>query len=248
MSQLENKNNIGYSCLEWLWVAGAILIYGSSLILPVRLLIFLNTSYGLYVCFFFVPVGLYIFLAVLMLITGILNKLFPRIQEGTYPLLNRKEVTNWIIHTGIHNYILVPGFYNLIRSNPFLRRLYYKLFGAVIHPSALISYDVSLIDPYLVEIGEGTKIGRWAKLLGHIADEKQFVLGKIKIGKHVLIGGECIIGPGVTIGDGSVVNGRSSVLPFTQIPTGEMWAGTPARFRKKLNSDVEKLCKKENLI
>lgn len=233
MLKTSNRESFSYACLEWLWVIGAVLVYGSSLILPARLFVIILDNYGLGLSMFFMPLGVYLFLAVLILILGILHNLFPQVKEGKYPLKRSREVTIWTIQAGINNFVTVPGFNNLIRSNPLLRRLYYKLIGAKIHTSALISYDVSIIDPFLVEIDEGVKIGRWAKLLGHIADEKHFTFGKIKIEKNVLVGGECIIGPGVVIGEGSVITGRSSVLPYTVIPSGEMWAGTPARFRKK---------------
>ncbi len=139
----------------------------------------------------------------------------------------------WMLHAGIHNYIRIPGLIKIIHANPILRRFYYTLSGAKIHKSVIISYDASLLDPFFIEIGEDSKIGEWSKVSGHIADEKRFIFGKVKIGKRVLVGAECSIAPGVEIGDDSMIMAYSRVLPGTIIPPGELWGGTPARFKKK---------------
>lgn len=55
----------------------------------------------------------------------------------------------------------------------------------------------------------------------------------IIIGKRVFIGGHSIILKGVTIGDDSVIGAGSVVTK--NIPSGEVWAGNPAKFLKKVN-------------
>ena len=54
----------------------------------------------------------------------------------------------------------------------------------------------------------------------------------IVIKDHVLIGAKSIILKGVTIGEGSVIGAGSVVMK--DIPSGECWAGNPARFIKKI--------------
>ncbi len=54
----------------------------------------------------------------------------------------------------------------------------------------------------------------------------------IKIGRNVFIGGGSIITKGVTIGDESVIGAGSVVT--RDIPEGEVWAGNPARFLRKV--------------
>jgi acetyltransferase-like isoleucine patch superfamily enzyme len=239
MAKYETNKSIVYLILEWVWVLFALIIYGASLIVPVIIFTAIFHSLGLVISVLFLPAGVYIFLGFLILFTGLLHKLISPVKEGVYPLGRCKEVTNWLIHAGILNFISVPGFQNLIRSNPLLRRFYHLLNGAKIHPSALISYDACIVDPFLIEIGEGTKIGRWAKLAGHYSDENSFIFKKIIIGKNVLIGADCMIGPGVNIGDYSVVYAKSNVFPNTVIPSGEVWSGSPARFRKRISDEKQ---------
>ncbi len=54
----------------------------------------------------------------------------------------------------------------------------------------------------------------------------------IKIEKNVFIGARSIILKGVTIGEGAVVGAGSVVTK--DIPAGEIWAGNPAKFIKKI--------------
>ena len=52
------------------------------------------------------------------------------------------------------------------------------------------------------------------------------------IGKRVFVGGHSIILKGVTIGDDAVIGAGSVVAK--NVPVGEIWAGNPARFIRKV--------------
>ena len=55
----------------------------------------------------------------------------------------------------------------------------------------------------------------------------------IRIGNNVFVGGYSIILKGTQIGDNSII-GAGSVVSGT-IPSGEIWAGNPAKFIKKIS-------------
>lgn len=91
-----------------------------------------------------------------------------------------------------------------------------------------------------VEIGDRTLIGYRAQIISanhKIPDNRAQIFGsghekaKVTIGKDVWIGGNSMILPGVTIGDGAVVAGGSvvnkDVAPFTIV------GGIPARVIKE---------------
>lgn len=55
----------------------------------------------------------------------------------------------------------------------------------------------------------------------------------VTIKDGAFIGGSCIILKGVTIGEKSVIGAGSVVTK--SVPDGEMWAGNPAKFIRKLD-------------
>ena len=129
-----------------------------------------------------------------------------------------------------------------------------RLFGAKVHSSAFISPSVRIDYPWnlvvdrdvhmahciilncmgKIEIGAGTMISQYAHLCaGTHAYERRdmrIVRRSIKIGKGVWIAADAFVGPGVTIGDGSLLAARSSA--FSDLPAGQVCIGEPARPRR----------------
>ncbi|HDN01439.1 MAG TPA: acyltransferase [Candidatus Bathyarchaeota archaeon] len=115
--------------------------------------------------------------------------------------------------------------------------------------------DDSEISPYCVFYGAGgIEIGKRfdcgpgtmifssrssydVREMGQIPHKHRF--GKVTIGDDVILFAGVIVSPGVTIGNGSVVGANSLVLK--DIPPGEIWGGSPARFLKKRSYDPVEL-------
>ena len=87
----------------------------------------------------------------------------------------------------------------------------------------------------LIEIGEGTAIGRDVVITDHdghsIISPKYKLCEPIKIGKHVWIGQGAVIRKGVTIGDGAVIAAYAVVTK--DVPSRSVVAGIPARVIKE---------------
>ncbi len=121
---------------------------------------------------------------------------------------------------------------------PYMRELLLLSYAPHIHVgrnSLLWGY---VYDPDLAEIGDGAVIGGRSAIVPHMLTSKPdgeyvYACAPIKIGSHAVIGGEAWIAMGVTIGDDAVVEPCSNVLPFTNIPPGEVWGGNPAVFLRK---------------
>ena len=88
----------------------------------------------------------------------------------------------------------------------------------------------TLIDAFKgVRIEDNVKIGFGAVILSYSSiDGKQ---GKVTLKKNSAVGANTVVLPGVTIGEGSIVGAQS--LVNKDIPPGEIWFGSPAKFFKK---------------
>lgn len=90
---------------------------------------------------------------------------------------------------------------------------------------------------YLIEIGDNVRIAYGTSFYTHggmygirkyYNDPEFEQFGKIKIGNFSSIGANCMIMPGVTIGENCIVGGGSIVTK--SVPDGCMVAGNPAKF------------------
>lgn len=93
-------------------------------------------------------------------------------------------------------------------------------------------------EPYLIEIGDRTKITAGCSFINHdgamytirnmekYADARNF--GRIKLGKNCFVGNNCLFLPGAQMGDNCIL-GAGSVLN-SSMPNNTVYAGTPAKF------------------
>ncbi|MCD2258230.1 putative colanic acid biosynthesis acetyltransferase [Psychroserpens luteolus] len=135
------------------------------------------------------------------------------------------------------------------------RRFLAKLFGAKIGKNVLLRPSVKMTYPWKVSIGDNSWIGDDVVLysLGEIEIGSNTVIsqkGYICTGSHdynktdfpiyakkISIGNECwlatdvFVAPGISIGDGTVVGARSSVID--NLDGFSVFVGSPAKFLKK---------------
>jgi acetyltransferase-like isoleucine patch superfamily enzyme len=96
-----------------------------------------------------------------------------------------------------------------------------------IHPKAVVSLGARLdkTHPRGVHLGQGTYVASDAAILTN--DTTRAVKADTRIGRNCFIGTRSIILPGVTIGDGCVVDAGSVVNK--DVPEGSAVAGNPAK-------------------
>ena len=83
---------------------------------------------------------------------------------------------------------------------------------------------------YLVEIQDNVQIGSHCSIYSNSTIDNKS--GPIVLKKNCKIGTHSTIMPNVTVGENSIVAAYSFVT--LDIPPNQLWAGVPAKFKKKL--------------
>ncbi len=114
---------------------------------------------------------------------------------------------------------------------------YARHIGVKIGKGCFIATKSFTTEPYLIEIGNYVRVAPRTAFFTHggvwsirkrYNDPNIDTFGKIRIGDYSYIGDNCMIMPGVTIGENCIVGGGSVVTK--SVPDGVMVAGNPARF------------------
>jgi maltose O-acetyltransferase len=102
-----------------------------------------------------------------------------------------------------------------------------------------LNFGCVVLDCAPVRIGAKTQIGPGVHIYAatHPTDPAQRADGRelarpVTIGRNVWLGGRAVIGPGVSIGDDSVIGAASVVL--RDVPAGALAAGAPAQVLRTL--------------
>lgn len=99
--------------------------------------------------------------------------------------------------------------------------------NCVVGDDVTLRYDVIIARG--CKIGDGTYI--CPRVMTNNLDAGKNSVGGASIGKNCFIGTNCVLQHGITVGD-NVVTGSMSLLT-KDIPKGEVWYGSPAKFIKK---------------
>lgn len=123
--------------------------------------------------------------------------------------------------------------------------LYTRNKGRIMIEEGVGISNVALVSDASITIGAYSNLGGGVKVYDtdfHSLDsqvrlngDKDIKSKPVVIGKCVFVGGHSIILKGVTIGDDAVIGAGSVVTK--DVPAGEIWAGNPAKFIRKVKSD-----------
>jgi putative colanic acid biosynthesis acetyltransferase WcaF len=175
-------------------------------------------------------------------------------REAAYKINLRESNTHWTLRTKIKRGLWNCAWIFLFRPTPkrignpwrlwLLRR-----FGAVVHGSALVHQTCKILQPWQLEIGDGSAVGHQVEIynyalvsIGAMTVVSQY--SYLCTGTHdymdphmpltwkpITIGAQCwvaasvFVGPGVSVGDGAVIGARSVVT--RDVPPWTVCAGNP---------------------
>jgi len=161
--------------------------------------------------------SLYVFLFWGLILVGTLVRLLSLgISPGRYPAISPVTLL-WMILNGIFTIayrMILP-----LVPMTFFSETFYRLCGMKLGRGTWINTFV-IMDPYLVEIGEGTVVGGDAVISPHVFEAGHLLLERIRIGRHCLVGGHSYLSPGVTVGDGSTIGLRACLRKGRKVPPG----------------------------
>lgn len=131
-------------------------------------------------------------------------------------------------------------FVKLINKLPGCRlksRLLKRWLGIRMGENVGIAYGCYLdpYDPSMITIGDNVIIGFETKIFVHVFTLNRQRIRPVTIGSNVMIGGFCVIAPGVTIGDGASI--APGTIVSRDVPAGAMVFGNQMRVRKRGQRD-----------
>ncbi|MBI5191157.1 MAG: hypothetical protein HZA22_10860 [Nitrospirae bacterium] len=107
-----------------------------------------------------------------------------------------------------------------------------RLLGARIGRDVYISPETYIdpLYPQLIELEDGVLLGIGSRVMTHEYSVKEFRLGRVRIGKHSVLGGFSTVRCGVTIGERANVGFNSFVN--RDVPDDDSVGGVPAKSLK----------------
>jgi acetyltransferase-like isoleucine patch superfamily enzyme len=173
---------------------------------------------------------------IFLLLYGIYSAVLIRICLKVHPIkpgsfsMEDSHFFYWKFITVIHEFgrgCLLPF------TTVFAKPVVSSLFGAKMGKN--IAMGGFLVDPWLITVSDNAILGLNSAIISHAITSGRIILKPVIIHKGSTVGVHCVIMPGVSLGENSVVVAGSVVKMDTNIPPNELWGGTPARKIKDID-------------
>lgn len=122
---------------------------------------------------------------------------------------------------------------------PLKNWIYHRILGMKVgkHTAFALMVMVDVFFPEKITIGENSIIGYNTTILTHEYLIKEYRLGEVHIGNHVMIGANTTILPGVTIGDYAVV--AAGTVVHKDVAPHSFVGGNPMQVIERKTSIIE---------
>jgi acetyltransferase-like isoleucine patch superfamily enzyme len=126
------------------------------------------------------------------------------------------------------------------------RKLVMRSYSPSIHIGTKTHIGGTLWDPDLTYVGDFVTIGAKTEIGAHLwiptpSGKLKYVTAPVRIGAYAFIGGGVSISLGCIIGEHAMIEPFSYLPPHTSVPSGEVWGGNPASFKRKRSPTVSKV-------
>ena len=152
-------------------------------------------------------------------------------KEAEYPIASL-GAAKWFLINALQTLVSIT-FTDCILLTPFAS-LFYRLMGAKLGRNVQINSKFCA-DISLLEIGDGSVIGGHATVIGHSFERDKLILKNVRIGRHVVVGLNAVILPGVEIGDGAIIAAGAVVPKNTRIASKAVYLGPQADSTSRSN-------------
>ncbi|MCS5710316.1 hypothetical protein [Candidatus Berkiella aquae] len=145
-----------------------------------------------------------------------LQDIFVPLQEGKFDFDEHPYCPWWGAHQIQQLYAAVPFLEGLLRIIPGAYSFWLRLWGSKIGKQVYWTPRIEIVDRSLLEIGDYVIFGHRAACSSHIISQKnnklRLQIGKVRLGKRVLVGAGVRLGPGTIIADNISIPVCSTLL------------------------------------
>lgn len=163
------------------------------------------------------PVFAAAFLVLMAGSTAIVRVLLPKLKPGSSAFPNSPQSVAWGLHFALQRIINFPIWSRLIFSFTLIRFLVLRALGAKVALRMQTSNDALLVDPSLVEVGEGAMLAAGTLLACHFVENDHLMLAPVKVGPGAQIMGSVTLSPGTVVGENTVISPGSKLLPYVEV-------------------------------
>ncbi len=140
------------------------------------------------------------FFVVPLVVLAVLRELVPRPQAGAHRIGKNRDYVTWLLSSALAE----VGLHALLRGPfwffHFTRVLYLRALRSHVAWSAAIPYDLCLREPSLLTIGEGAQLEPGVTIEAGLHGAGRVRIGRVTVGKGVLVGAHAVLLPGATLG------------------------------------------------
>jgi len=202
--------------LSGAWLAG-IFFLAFLTTLPLATLLWFTVGTNPIIMAALIPLALFLGCVLLFAFLWAFFSLLPQAPNGAYDTGASRSYVLWAIENGLAIPVL-RLFQPLVFVNESLRYLVLRALHADVAYSAMITSRTVITNPRKIHVGEGSIVGEGAHMSpAHQPRIGKLVVGDIRVGKNVLVGGYTKVMAGTEIADNVIIQADCFLHPFCKI-------------------------------